>query len=361
MGTRRKIFALTASTALLALTGCVTPPPAASHTHPLGVVRAGDAATAEHFGELVQDIQPRVAHLVPDTPERDTEVWVQEKLQHRYGQAAPPNVKGFTLIDSGHTRGRIHMRANTDYPEWFLAHELVHALLGRTWSTLPGVLEEGLCDVVAARLNPEVGPRIRALRAIEASMWFGKMRLRVSHEGHLESRGEDELDVWFHYDRGSANQDLAQVLEPSTLEFKRRFQEMSDSLYGLGFLIADRIVRDQDFSGLHNLCLDAKQRGLSTIPAHELLAQAGLTEPADRYAAPWELLGEAEFDPWVDLLPTFHADLIVQLFADEYGQLPLDRFLEVVDPKIHLAGGAKVRMAANPRVAEELARLWPTP
>ena len=361
MGRLGKKFAAAATAALLALTGCVTPPPAVTHQHPLGVVRADDAATAARFGDLVGAIQPRVAHLVPDTPERETEVWVQEKLQHRFGRIAPPNVKGFTLINSEDQRGRIHMRASTDHPEWFLAHELVHALLGRTWSTLPGVLEEGLCDVVAARLHPEIGPRIRALRAIEASMWFGEMQLRISHEGHLESGGEDQLEVNFEYDRGSADQDLAQVLEPSTLEFKRRFEEMSDSLYGLGFLIADRIVRDQDFAGLHALCLEAKQQGLSTIPTERLLAEAGLQNRNTRVAAPWELLGEAEFDPWVELLPTFHADLIVQLFSAEYGQLDLDDFLKVVDPKLMMAGGAQVRMANHPRVYEELARLWPTP
>ena len=100
---------------------------------------------------------------------------------------------------------------------------------------------------------------------------------------------------------------------------------------------------------------------LTTIPTDELLAAAGLGGRQDRLQAPWELLGEAEFGPWVDLLPTFHADLIVQLFADRYGELPLADFLKVVDPKLELADGAKIRMAEHPRVAEELARLWPTP
>ena len=338
---------------------CATPAPPVEKVHPLGVVRAEDAAAAERFGAMVTDLQPRVAEILPDTPERQTEVWVQHKLQHRFGKVAPHNVKGFTLISGDDRRGRIHMRANTDHPEWFLAHELVHSMLGPTWRTLPGVLEEGLCDVVAAQLNPDVGPRIRALRAIEASMWFGRMRLRLEHEAELETDGNDTLEVWFHYENGPANQDLLAVLEPSTLEFKRRFEEMSDSLYGLGFVVVERIVERHGLEGLHAMCIEASEAGFDTIPTERLLEAAELETPTQRLLAPWELLGAEEFPVWVDLLPTFHADLLVQLFGDRFRDVELERFLELVDPKLEVSGGQHIRVADHPRVRSELARMWP--
>ncbi|MEO0650815.1 MAG: hypothetical protein AAFZ65_09055, partial [Planctomycetota bacterium] len=242
LGRARALLRGTAVTALLGVLGlaCAAPAPAVSVSHSMGLVRAESASDAEHFGALVGDLQPAVLESLPGSVERDTEVWIQEELSHRWGELAPDNVKGFTLIGSDNDRGRIHLRRNTDYPEWFLAHELVHALIGPEWSTLPGVLEEGLCEVIAAELSPAAAPRIRALRAVESSLFLGRMRIVLEYDALEMPDGDRELEIDFHYQSGGAGVELLDVLAYDTLTLKDRWKRLPDSFYGIGFLIVER-------------------------------------------------------------------------------------------------------------------------
>ncbi len=346
---------------LLALGGCAAPAPRVEVFHALGSVRADNLASAQRFSQLVTGLQPRISEVVPDTTTRFTEVWVQDRLQHRLGQAAPLDVKGFTLISSDKQRGRIHMRADTDYPHWFLSHELVHALLGPTWDTIPAVIEEGLCDVVAADLHSDVAPRIRALRAIEASLFFGRMLVVVEHRGNTPGNRLRESEIWFHYDRGAYGDTIESVLEPPTLDLKRRPSNMGDALYGLGFLVAERIHRSSGLDGLNALCREAHDAGLDAVPVARLLEAADLSNPNTRANAPRELLGAAEFNSWVELLPGFHADLLVQLFGDNYSSLSVAEFLKQVDPSIVLHDGTKVRVADHELLRNQLKARWDAP
>lgn len=346
---------------LLALVGCAAPAPRVEVFHALGSVRADDLASAQRFSQLVTGLQPRISEVVPDTASKSTEVWVQDRLQHRVGQSAPLDVKGFTLISSDKQRGRIHMRSDADYPHWFLSHELVHALLGPTWDTIPAVIEEGLCDVVAAELHDDVAGRIRALRAIEASLFFGKMQVVIEHRGNTPGNRRRETEIWFHYDRGAFPESLEDVLAPPTLDLQRRPRNMGDALYGLGFLVAERIHRQSGLDGLNALCRQAHAAGLDAVPVERLLEAADLSDRDERAKAPRELLGAAEFDSWVELLPGFHADLLLQLFGTEYQGSSVDEFLGAVDPTIVLHDGTRVRVAEHEGVRAQLAARWHVP
>lgn len=344
--------------ALTLAAACATPPPPMEAIHERGVVRADTSAEAAHFRELVADLQPRVVDELPGTVDRPTEVWVQDQLRHRMGPAAPENVKGYTLIGPDRRRGRIHVRADTEHPEWFLAHELVHALVGPGWQPLPGVLEEGLCDALAAQLNPHLAPRIRALRAIEASMFFGRMRLVLEHD---DPRSPRELEIWFHYESGALGSGVDELLAYDTLELKQRFARVPDALYGLGFVLATRIAERGGLATLYSLCREAERQGKSVVPAPWLLAAAGLDGTEDQARAPYELIGPAELVEWVELLPGFHANLLVQLFHGAHKRTSVSHFLDRVNPRIVLADGTRVRFADLPGLRTDLEERWSTP
>lgn len=340
---------------LIGVSSCAATPPPYLALHDLGQVRAESRDSAEQFKDLVSELQPRVIEVLPDAESRSTEVWVQQTLRHRRGAAAPDNVKGFTLISGDARRGRIHLREDTDYPEWFLAHELVHSLLGSSWNTIPGVLEEGMCDVVAAELNPEVAPRIRALRAIEASLFLGKLKLQLSH---VRSGERKHNTIWFHYDRGESPIGITEAFEPGTLEMKKRWAQLPDSLYGLGFLIATRIEANAGLQGLHSMCRRAESQGLGTVPFEWLMDAAELESLEALTEAPQSLLGRDEFDEWVGLLPAFHGELLVQLYRPAFGDLTGKEFLASVDPHLHLADGTTIELAAIPAVRETVLSHW---
>ncbi|MEZ5979568.1 MAG: hypothetical protein R3F34_15325 [Planctomycetota bacterium] len=354
--TRLRTFAAAALAALL-FPACVVPAPPVAEQHDLGVVRAEDRYHADLYAQMVEQIQPRVQAALPGTLERQTEVWIQERLAHGTGSAAPANVKGFTLIDGNMHRGRIQLRQDNEFPNWFLTHELVHALLGPDWRCMPGVLEEGLCDLVAAELNPDCAPRIRALRAIEASIFFGKMKIVVAHR---DERDRERIDpIWFHYDRGPSELAVAQVLEPGTLGLQKRFQSVPDTLYGLGFLVAQRIRDREGYEGLFELCTNALGEGLETVPVQRVLEAADMSGDQDDLAGmSFELLGSEEFEHWTQLLPDFHGELLAQLFFDRYGELSPEDFLDQVQPALILADGTRVELAKDEHVRRSLRTAW---
>lgn len=343
----------------LALAGCQVAPPKECAVHPMGVVRAEERDDAERYGELVATLQPEIKALLPDTPDRATEVWVQKNLASRRGQRVPLNVKGFTLIAEDHSRGRIHLREDVDHPEWFLAHELVHALLGESWKTLPAVLEEGLADVVAAQLRPALAPRIRALRAIEASLYLGRLKLVINHSGIGYPAGNGPLEIWFHYDEPRDKLAIQDALTPDTYAFRERFGDMDDALYGVGFLIVERLRERIGYNGLHELCLRAAREGREAIDPAEQLRVAGLDRRDGLLEAAYQTLGRPEFDAWVELLPHFHAELLTELFAPTYGHLSAEQFAAQVDPTLQLGDGAAVHPLRHPRVWAEFLLRWP--
>ena len=337
---------------------CAAPPPAVSVTHGMGLVRAESESEARRFGQLVGDLQPAVIDALPGSVERDTEIWIQKRLRHRRGRVAPDNVKGFTLIGEDNGRGRIHLRSNTEHPDWFLAHELVHALIGPEWSTLPGALEEGLCDVIAAELAPDAAASIRSLRAVEASLFFGRMRIVIEYDSVETPDGDRELEVDFHYENGDAGVELRELLTYDTLSLKDRWKRLPDSFYGVGFLIVERIHQRHGLERLHDMCVRAADEGHAVIPYDWLVEAAGLTDEEQLPITPAELIGAEEFEAWRELVPGFHADLVVQLFRERFGHLDADGLLDRVDPRLVLADGDRIYLADQPRLADELALRW---
>ncbi|MCA8978766.1 MAG: hypothetical protein KDC14_01975, partial [Planctomycetes bacterium] len=171
----RGLAALFGLVSLLA-SGCAVLPPDARYDSPAGTVRAAEEGQAALVGAQLEDLHPRVQALLPDTVQRDFEVWVQDEPR-MYLFAGPSYEEADGFWAEGPSR--IHLRASAASLERTLAHELVHASLGESWTMLPGTLEEGLCDWVSAQLVPEGACEMRAGRLSAASFATGGLEFDI--------------------------------------------------------------------------------------------------------------------------------------------------------------------------------------
>jgi hypothetical protein len=204
---------------------------------------------------------------------------VQDELAvYRFHQR-PESVRGFTLLEAEFRAKRIHLQESGQSP-WYLAHELVHALIGPSWATLPGILEEGLGDVVAERLNPEYEENIRSHRLLNASAFTGGLDVEVAYR----SPGPGSSNTW---DIVATHRrlSLGPPIEPGTLAellrtprstLHQRWADIPESFYGISWLIVSRIVQRIGLEGLHDLCLRAEAHGLDLVPVAWLEAAADL-------------------------------------------------------------------------------------
>jgi hypothetical protein len=256
-GRTARVLALAAAS--IGLTACLAAPPAASATARLGTVRAATSARAEAVARLFDDLAPRIVQTVPDAHFEPLEVWVQETpTLYRLRASTYSDTDGFWAAGVR----RIHLRESADQVERTLAHELVHASLGAVWERLPGTLEEGVCDWVAAQLVPHAAPRLRAGRLATAAAAIGGLPLEVElwvdepEGGPLVARG---LNVHVRIVA-----DAAETVDPGDvfvvragLSTARAAPGVRRALYGLGFLVAERIATLHGLEGLHAICAQA--------------------------------------------------------------------------------------------------------
>lgn len=261
--------------------GCRVAPPPVRAEASYGVVRATTVEEAERIAGWLDEYYPRVRALLPDTRDRPIEVWAQPELGLWSFQELPETMTGF--VDEG--SGRIHVLSTGRCVEQTLCHELVHALLGESWRSLPVVVEEGLCEHVSFRL---VGGCSRAERT--------NMLLATALYLH-ETAGVDELEAQVTLVfRGPVGEVYSQNIVAKYLpEFRGsmppvvalRTARNSVSLwsgetrinpyhYGLGTWIVDRIVERSGIDGLHDLCTEALGRDESLVSAESYLAAAEL-------------------------------------------------------------------------------------
>lgn len=307
-----------------------------------GLVRADDPVEAEAVGALLDRLVPAVLAELPDTDVGNLEVWVQETPHlYRTARAAASDAEG--LWAESHRRIMLGRRA--DNLERTLAHELVHASLGRSWHVLPGSLEEGLCDLVSSRVASSGGARLRAGRLSSAALACGGLELELEirpAEGLTlpggppgwfarivlsgEAQEEDaHLDV-FRVEAGLSSSTLA----PGT---KRGF-------YGLSFLVIERIAARWGLDGLHDICHQTAGEGLRQVPRGWLLAAAGLDREREswRHAAA-EAFGDEELVELLRMYPDFVVEALVGYLDAYAAQVGPEELLDRVAARLRLVDG----------------------
>lgn len=267
------------------LFSCQVGPPRACEVAREGVVRAADGRVAAQVAKDLDDLLPRVLDLLPDSRRSPLEVWVQETpALYSFKTSAYSDADGFFAEGAQ----RIHLRAGSDNLERTLAHELVHAALGPSWRTLPGTLEEGLCDVVSARLCPDAAARLAAGRLSSAAFATGGLVLDVELLMPASERSDAVEACWSARLRLDGEPRLR--LDPlvafdvhAGLSTSDLPGEEKKACYGLAFLVVQRIVERSGFEGLHDLCMRAADAGLDTVPVQELLDAARIDGSVDSF------------------------------------------------------------------------------
>jgi hypothetical protein len=332
------------------------PPPIAVGT-PYGVVHAESRHKATEVAELLVDLCPRVRATLPGTIDRPIDVWVQRVLRDDANGARGAGVKGFTLLSGEFRAKRIHLLEDGEL-SWYLSHELVHASLDSSWHTLPGLLEEGLGDVVAEALNREHAERIRAHRLFTSSSFFQGVIFQLAYQ-RLEDRAWVESPVRLEVLGEGTDIDVTELVGLSRHDLRKRFREVPEPFYGLAYLIVSRIVERRGFDGLHELCTRAHAAGLDVVPPKHLLAAAEL-DPA-RFT-PEQLasfFGRDETRQLLMMQPDIFADTIAAYFrANLIEDVSARTLLYRLNPSLRTADGSLVSLRRVWPVRQKLAERW---
>ena len=290
------------------LCGCVALPPSFEVAGTHAVVRSDDPADLVRVERMSAHLVPQVEALLGVKQERALEIWVQdEPAQFAFGVGSYADADGFYATGTG----RIHLRRTSDRIDRTLAHELVHALLPQGWETMPGTLEEGVCDLVSQTLVQDSATRLRAGRLGAAAFATGGLLVEVQID--LPDDGgptRTTLETRLRLESESAvSVDPQRVFsEDAGLSSSTMGPEEKKALYGLGYLIATRAEQRVGWEGVRSLCaLQGQEAQAAWLAAADL----SLEQPALRLAIgsefgpreTWELL-RAQPDFLIDQLAT---------------------------------------------------------
>ena len=346
----------------LLLGACQVFPPSEEARGKQGNVRAASQAQADELARALDELAPRVRALLPDARDRPLSVWVQDVPELYW---LPRTV--MAEADGFYAPGlhRIHLREQAEDIERTLAHELVHATLGRSWEALPGTLEEGLCDVVAAQLCPASAARLRAGRLSSASLSLGSIDFELDASLAPEARA-DGLRVSFlarlRVDGAAAVPvDPLDVFRSSAgLSSAKLSPHVKKALYGLAGMVVQRIVDRRGFTGLHDLCVRARAQDHEHIPTEWILEAAGLDRDHEHWRdALLAGMGQPELLEFVRGHPDLATPALVEFLGPRSaGQLP-GAVLRTLRASLRLPqSGAAVELLAQPEVLASLAQAW---
>lgn len=261
-----------------------------------GFVGARDEATAKAYLEMLERLTPAVRAALVDALARPVRLHVGE---HVALTGATRYLGGVTV----HTPDAawISLSTRAASPENVLAHELVHHSLGPSWSTLPPMLEEGLCDVIAEDVSRTSDASERGARLVAVHTWAGGgFELPESLRARLDDGAPAAVRATTRVSWTSMPADLP---EPSSLlASEALLPRDEETLNERGFAdaIAYVLVRRIGVESLHALCVRAAREGRSRVPPSWILASAGLEDGDARgwREAARALEGPREFD-WI--------------------------------------------------------------
>ncbi len=340
------------------LSGCAAPRPRVFVESSSGIVRADNEVLARQVGAWLDELLPAVQSCIPYSLELRPEVWVQEKLRLYRNQDLPDEVYGFNASIGN----RIHVREDAENLKLTLAHEIVHAVLDPSWETLPGVLEEGLCEWTSLRVVSQGRAGERAKRLFQSALYLGELsgKIRVSYQDAfgfslradssvtLSTRDEDALPPKEALALSGGFADLVSG-------------DLSGVHYAFGHWVVSRIERNVSLTGLHRLCQEARERGQELIPVQEILRASRLEVPvSDWQDRVLDEVGDVELcHIAVEIREDLVRGLIKGVRKSLPGELSAQEFLNRSVIRFGLVGrGRLVSLGDLPLVCDEIRRQW---
>ena len=350
----------TISTLTLALTlalplGCLAPAPNSQVETAVGTVRADSTNEASRVSELLLRLRPELMEILPGAREvSDLEVWIQDRPSlYAVPGKATSDAEG--LWAESHSR--ILLARGADHLERTLAHELVHAHLGEDWATLPGTLEEGLCDQLSSQLAPDGAARLRAGRLSSAALICGGMQLELKLK-NKRNASEWSARIALSGSKAEDNPQHGVFKLAAGLSSTRLEPSAKRGYYGLAFLLVDRIVRHRGVRGLHALCLKARDQGFGHIPRPWLLEAAQLSDETEAWRqAALEALGRDELTELVQMHPSFAIDALVEYLRSQQGEQSGEEVWNSVTASLSLVGSnTTLRLDLEPSIRSVVLR-----
>jgi len=333
----------------LGFLSCMATPPQAVLAFEGGTVRAADTDEAHATLAMLAELQPRLLALVPGTRFEDIDVWLQDTPSlYRFPREATADAEGLW----SETHRRIMLSRTADDVKRTLAHELVHAALGEAWRALPGTLEEGLADHVAASLTEEGAARLRAGRLSAAALAAGGLELCLTVKRTADA-GHDVRRAWSAKIRltGDESEPMDVFRLSAGLSTTKLATGPKRGYYGLAFLVVERVVARYGYEGLHGLCERAAAEGHDFVPAAWLLTAAELGQDREDWrSAAQSAMGPAELRELVTMYPDFLVDALVAYLDRTLGDGPRTDWLATVDVEVGFEGGARVPLSALTQV-----------
>lgn len=275
-----------------------------------GTVRAETLAEAKHVSSLLDLLQPALQRMLPGARKLDKlDVWIQDKpTLYAFPSAGTSDAEGLWA----ESHNRILLARDADHLPRTLAHELVHAYLGADWNTLPGTLEEGLCDQISGRLVPGGAARLRAGRLASAALVCGSIQLELKVRG---AHTEKDWSARIALSGGTPEEapqravfSLAAGLSSTRLEASAK-----RGYYGMAYLLVDRVIKRIGLDGLHAMCLRASEEGFDAIPRPWLLEAAELGDDREAWGrAAMQSMGSEELAKLIEMHPNFAIDALAK-------------------------------------------------
>lgn len=330
----------------LGCAACLASPPDAYYDGGSGVVRAASVEEAHEVASMLGRLRPALLDMLPGGKLADVEVWVQEE-PHLYNCRIEANYDAEGLYAPA--QERIFLDRQAEDRERVLAHELCHAALSGHWARLPGTLEEGLCDAVAARLVPEGAARLRAGRLSSAALACGGLQLQLEVREREPSCGarlgwSARISLTSEEPSPEAHLDVFRV--SAGLSSTHIKASVKRGYYGLSFLVIERILQRHDLEGLHRLCRAAAAEGHASVPQRWLQEAAELDDdPLTWRAAAAAAMDSEELAELVRMYPGFVADALTRYVTRGESDLTPRQRLDSIDAELRLLeGDASVRV-----------------